>query len=150
MKSRLLYWLSGTLLGSEWEGHPPRGRERERERFNLKSVQLTDEHSSCASVCVCVCVRERGDPGLRYNLIKSDFDTTSTVRFCSPVSAGAQVMSKLCSSAAEILPSYSQILDAYQHKHTPFSTRAQSGAVRGCGGTGSVAHGLCAQSSGGQ
>lgn len=77
MKSRLLYWLSGTLLGSEWEGHPPGGRERER--FNLKSVQLTDEHSSRAYVCV-----RGGEAGLRYNLIKSDFVTTSTVRFCSP------------------------------------------------------------------
>lgn len=43
MKSRWLYWLSGTFLSSEWEGHPQRGQER----FNLKSVQL-----ACANVCV--------------------------------------------------------------------------------------------------
>lgn len=60
MKSRRLYWLSAALLGSEWEGHPRRGRER----FNLKSVQLTEVHSSRAGVPASVCVRETPTCGI--------------------------------------------------------------------------------------
>ena len=43
----LAFWNTPLL----WMGRSPAAWMRER--FNLKSVQLTEEHSSCVSVCVC-------------------------------------------------------------------------------------------------
>lgn len=90
MKSRQLYWLSGTLLGFEWEGR----LQCARERFNLKSVQLAAEHSLLFKR-MCVCVRKvcKGDTNMQHNLIKSNFDSASMSHPFKHISAGLPVMS---------------------------------------------------------
>lgn len=129
MKSRQLYWLSGTFLGFEWEGR----LQCARERFNLKSVQLTAEHSCCSSVCVCVCRVCKGDTNTQYNLIKSNFDSASTAHPFKHVSAGLPVMSSKVLKLYSRLQNWTSLLlkthNAYTH--TGRTQRARSGAVWG-------------------
>lgn len=89
MKSRQLYWLSGTLLSFEWEGR----LQCARERFNLKSVQLTAEHSRCSSVCVCA--RCAGGGTLTCSTISSNqnSDSASMSHLFEHIAAGLPIMS---------------------------------------------------------
>lgn len=106
MKSRRLYWLSGTLLGSKWEGHPKRGRER----FNLKSVQLR---------CWGPQGRALGLGACNVWMCEGDDDTHPLSWQCSTVSSNRNLTAHIgCSSVIIFLQIMAAKLYSLRHKST--------------------------------